>query len=119
MHSRIHGLGITVLALSAVAALAAPAVTEKPAARDRALERPATSGSNLPPRIAEVSFFEVRDRPLHDALRLLFKAARREHKVDADVPNPRVTIKVNQLSFDDALGRLLAEASKASPGIVA
>src|SRR5688500_9687187 len=105
MHSRIHGLGITVLALSAVAALAAPAGTAKPAARDRALERPATLG----PRIAEVSFFEVRDRPLHDALRLLFKAARREHKTDADVPNPRVTVRASQLSFDEALGRLLAE----------
>src|SRR5688500_6504815 len=53
-----------------------PGGVDKPAVRVRAIEQAATLGADIPPRIAEVAFFEVRDRPLHDALRLLFKVAR-------------------------------------------
>lgn len=60
---------------------------------------------------------EVREKPLREALALLFKGAGLEYAVDPAVPDPPVTVRVVDVPFRQALKSLLRVAGLQIPGL--
>jgi hypothetical protein len=70
------------------------------------------AGWSAPDRANTTVSLDLKETPLHRALATLFESSGRQYSIAADVPNPSITLKVQDMPFQTVLRSLLRLGSE-------